>query len=53
VDMVAEDPLALQKPWTQKFTYRRERTWNLVEFICAENDRNPVDASGQSLFDHR
>lgn len=53
VEVVAEDPLALQKPWNQKFTYRRERSWNLVEFICAENDRNPVDESGQSHFEGR
>jgi hypothetical protein len=52
VDMVVEDPLALEKPWNRKFTYKRERDWNLVEFICAENDRNPVDESGKTLFDH-
>lgn len=53
VEMVVEDPPALQQPWHQKFTYKRERDWSLVEFICAENDRNPVDASGQTLFDGR
>lgn len=52
-EMTAEDPEALQKPWSQKLTYRRERDWNLVEFICAENDRNPVDEAGQTLFEGR
>lgn len=53
VEMTVQDPLALEKPWNQTFTFRRERDWNLVEFICAENDRNPVDAEGQTLFEGR
>lgn len=50
VEITVEDPLALAKPWVNKLSYKRERDWQLVEFICAENDRNPVDKEGNTLF---
>jgi hypothetical protein len=50
VEMTAEDPLALAKPWLHTFTYKRSREWQLLEFECAENDRNPVDANGNTGF---
>jgi hypothetical protein len=50
VAMTVTDPLALEKPWTSTLTYQRSREWELVEFICAENDRNPVDESGHTQF---
>jgi len=49
-ELTAEDPVALAKPWMHSFTYKRSRDWTLLEFICAENDRNPVDASGDTGF---
>jgi hypothetical protein len=50
VEMMAEDPMALAKPWLHTYTYERSREWTLLEFICAENDRNPVDANGNTEF---
>jgi hypothetical protein len=47
-EMVAEDPLALAKPWHTVLSYTRARDQDLLEFVCAENDRNPVDASGHT-----
>jgi hypothetical protein len=47
-EMTVEDPLALEKPWSTKLTFRRSRGDQLLEFICEENDRNPVDASGNA-----
>jgi len=47
-DMLVEDPLALAKPWHTVLRYKRARDQELLEFICAENDRNPVDASGHT-----
>jgi hypothetical protein len=32
-------------------TYKRSRDWELIEFICAENDRNPVSESGKTGFE--
>jgi len=49
-DMLVEDPLALAKPWHNVLSYKRARDQNLMEFECAENDRNPVDASGNTEF---
>ncbi len=49
-DMTVEDPLALERPWHTSFTYRRSRDENLLEFICEENNRNPVNAQGQTEF---
>jgi len=45
-----EDPEALEKPYHITHTYKRQRDWNLMEFVCAENDRNPVDANGKTGF---
>jgi hypothetical protein len=50
VEMTLEDPEALEGTASRTYTYKRERDWNLMEFICAENDRNPVGADGQTGF---
>jgi len=50
IEMQVDDPLALAKPWIRTLTYKRSREWQLLEFECAENDRNPVDASGNTGF---
>ncbi len=49
-DMTLSDPVALEKPWTTQLTYKRDRDGELLEFECAENDRNPVDAAGHTGF---
>ena len=49
-DMTIDDPEALEKPWTTTLTWKRTRDGDLIEFICAENDRNPVDASGHTTL---
>jgi hypothetical protein len=50
-EIKVEDPLALEKPWMNTLTFKRSRDWELIEFICAENDRNPVDESGHTKFE--
>lgn len=50
-ELTIHDPLALKKPWTTKLTFKRNRTENLLEYICEENNRNPVNASGQTEFE--
>lgn len=52
VQLTVADPQALEKPYTNVLTFTRSRDADLLEFICAENDRNPVDASGETTFDH-
>jgi hypothetical protein len=52
VEMTLEDPDALVEPYEQTLTYKRDRDQMLLEFVCAENDRNPVDATGNTTFTH-
>jgi hypothetical protein len=49
-EITVTDPEALERPWSAVYRYRRHREWELLEFACAENDRNPVGASGVGGF---
>jgi hypothetical protein len=51
LDQRLEDPEALEQPWDRQFVYRRQRDWDLMEFVCAENDRNPVGPDGHTRFE--
>ncbi len=51
-EMRLEDPDALAEPYHQTITFARNRDQPLLEFVCAENDRNPVDANGNTTFKH-
>jgi hypothetical protein len=42
------DPEALSKPWSRTITYARHPDWTLAEYICQQNNRNFVDASGKA-----
>jgi hypothetical protein len=50
LEMTIEDADALEKPWKRQFSFLRQRDWSLMEFICAENDRNPVNADGHTQY---
>ena len=50
-EMWMEDPEALAEPFTLSVRYRRDRYGKLIEFRCAENDRNPIDQEGHTLFE--
>jgi hypothetical protein len=52
VQITVNDPVALEKPYTNTLTFNRSRDADLIEFVCAENDRNPIDASGDTTFEH-
>jgi hypothetical protein len=49
-EMTLTDPEALDKPWQRTLTYKRSRDWQLLEFVCDENDRNPVNEEGKTGF---
>jgi hypothetical protein len=51
LDFTYEDPNVLAEPWNMSHTFRRDRTWEMLEYICDENDRHPVDSSGQTQAD--
>jgi hypothetical protein len=52
VQITVEDPEALDKSYTNTLNFGRSREGDLLEFICAENDRNPIDSSGETTFEH-
>jgi hypothetical protein len=47
IETTFTDPLALTAPYTTAATFARHRDWTLAEYICQENNRNFVDASGE------
>ena len=50
IDYTFEDPEALAQPWHQSAAFERHRDLDQIEFVCAENDRNPVSAGGDTEF---
>lgn len=41
-----EDPVVLEKPYTYTLAYRLMQDYEMVEFVCAENNREYVDENG-------
>jgi hypothetical protein len=50
VELTVSDPEALAKPYTNVYVFNRSREYELIEFICAENDRNKLDSEGNTTF---
>ncbi|HTM02259.1 MAG TPA: hypothetical protein VL173_02050 [Vicinamibacterales bacterium] len=48
METTVTDPDALTAPWTTTRTLIRHRDWTISEYICEENNRNYVDASGKA-----
>ncbi len=48
--LVIEDPVAFTKPWlvTRGFVSRPD--WDLTEYVCEENQRNPILPDGTTAF---
>ena len=46
-EITVQDPKAFTKPWTVTKTYRRQPAWEIQEYVCAENNRNPI-ANGET-----
>ena len=49
-EMRMEDPEALLEPFEVTTRYRRDRHGTLLEFQCAQNDRNPVNEHGETEY---
>jgi hypothetical protein len=50
VELLLEDAEALTRPWPVAFTFTRLPPGSTVwDYACAENNRNPVTATGQTL----
>jgi len=48
LDFTFEDPDALAEPWTRTHVFNRDNEWAMLEYVCSENDRHPVNELGQS-----
>jgi len=48
LDFTYEDPNVLAAPWQQQHTFRRDRTWDIIEYVCEQNDRHPIGEDGQT-----
>ena len=49
-EMRMEDPEALEEPFAVTVRYRRDREGSLIEFQCADNDRNPIGEDGHTQY---
>lgn len=48
VTMTVYDPKAFSKPWVDVMHLYRKPGMEVMEYVCEENNRNPVDASGET-----
>jgi hypothetical protein len=48
--ILIEDPKALTKPWSVLRTYEQKPEWTIAEYVCEENQRNPVLPDGSTGF---
>jgi hypothetical protein len=49
-NMTLDDPVAITKPWKVTRHFKRAKNYDIREFVCEENNRNPIDQNGKSLF---
>ena len=48
--LTLEDPVMLTRPWTLVKHYRKQPAGSRVyDYVCTENNRNPITATGQTL----
>ncbi len=48
VSITMDDPKAFAKPYTRVTQWKFEPDWVINEYVCLENNRNPVDAHGNT-----
>ena len=48
IETTVVDPDVLAAPFTSTRTLKRHRNWTIAEYVCQENNRNSVDASGKA-----
>jgi hypothetical protein len=46
IEITVDDPKAFTHPWTVLKTFTRRPGWEIQEYVCEENNRNPVDEHG-------
>jgi len=48
IETTVTDPDVLTVPFTSARVLKRHRNWTIAEYVCQENNRNSVDASGKA-----
>lgn len=48
IETTIVDPDVLAEPFTSARVLKRHRNWTIAEYVCEENNRNSVDASGKA-----
>jgi hypothetical protein len=44
------DPVVFTKPWVVTRTYQRQPDWEILEYVCEDNNRNPLNPDGTNGF---
>ncbi|MFO1408998.1 MAG: hypothetical protein U1F06_01270 [Steroidobacteraceae bacterium] len=44
------DPTVFVEPYTTQAYYRRHRDWQIMEYVCAQNNRDQLDEHGNPTF---
>jgi hypothetical protein len=44
--LTVEDPVAFTKPWVVRRLYDLKPDWNIEEYVCEDNNRNPILPDG-------
>ena len=50
--LTVTDPIAFTRPWVVRRTYDLKTDWAIIEYVCADNNRNPINADGSTGFLH-
>ena len=49
LEFTFEDPKVLAAPWRRTHMFRRDRSWEQIEYICVQNNRHLIDDKGQTV----
>jgi hypothetical protein len=50
IQTTVEDPEVFVEPYTTTSRYVRHRDWHIMEYVCAQNNRDQLDAEGNPGF---
>lgn len=50
VEITVDDPKAFTKPWVVTKTFKRRPDFEIAEYVCQENNRNPLNANGETTL---
>jgi hypothetical protein len=44
------DPAVFVEPYATTFYYQRHRDWQIMEYVCEQNNHDALDAHGNPAF---